>query len=545
MRFLTRSLMAMCLLFVTLGVLGLAGKTLSDAMIAKKENASKPRAARERVFAVNVAPIKFQDVAPVITTFGEVVSGKTLELRARGAGSLVMLSPNFRDGARVSKGDLLFQSDPAALTAAMQLAQAELSEAQAELSEAKAALILSQDELAAAREQSELRQQSLRRQESLRKRKVGTESALETAELSASSAKQAVLAKRQLLANAQSRINRAEIALSRRQINFNEAERKLNDTSVYAEFDGVLSDITAVLGGLVNTNERQGMLIDDSALEVSFRISSTQFANISAAETGIAGAKVDVAFTGLEKPIKATIDRVSAAVGEGQTGRELFAKLEQGINSGLRPGDFVAVSITEPIMSNVALVPSAAVSSTGELLLVGENNRLETANVRILRKQGNSVLITGEGIDGRQLVQERAPQLGDGIRIEPRSTDTPILTKQETVKLSAQEQAQMIAAVKAGGMPQNVKDRILKNLETGELKKASYDRLKSRLGDTNDAGVEEVTVKLNADQQAKLKAFVTENASIPAAAKDRMLASIASGSMPKKMYDRLTSNMGG
>ena len=59
-----------------------------------------------------------------------------------------------------------------------------------------------------------------------------------------------------------------------------DALRHLNDTVMRAEFAGVLSGVSLVQGGLISANERVGQLIDPSALEVAFRVSTQQYARL-------------------------------------------------------------------------------------------------------------------------------------------------------------------------------------------------------------------------------------------------------------------------
>jgi membrane fusion protein (multidrug efflux system) len=325
MRFMTRGLLGLSLLVVTVGLLMIAGNMFFQAFQEKQAQSARQRPERERTFTVEVETVALQTVTPVIETYGEIVSGRTLELRAAAGGALVRLDPNFRDGGRVNAGTLLFQTDPASANAALKLLQTELAETEAQLVEAREALILAQDELVAAERQASLRQQALERQRSLKQVGVGTDAAIESAELALSSAEQTALGKRQAVADAKARISRAETQLGRTRINTEEAERKLRDTTVYAEFDGVLSDVSAVLGGLVNANERLGQLIDPDALEVLFRVSNSEFGRLTGAASGIAAAEVLVTFNGLANPVHGKIARVSAAVGEGQTGREIYA----------------------------------------------------------------------------------------------------------------------------------------------------------------------------------------------------------------------------
>jgi hypothetical protein len=482
MRFFRRGLFGLFLTALTVGLL-LAGIYVFQNAQNERDARKGPRTDRERSFTVNVIPIEIGTIAPELTAFGEVVSGRTLELRTAASGALVEMSPNFREGGAVGKGELLFATDPASAKATLALAQTELREAEAELIEARDALILSNDELKAAERQFALRLQAADRQVSLRERGVGTESALETAELSASSAETSALGKRQGVANAMARINRAKTGLTRREINVAEGLRKLNDLTVNAGFDGVLANVTGVLGGLTNANERLGELIDPNALEVAFRISSAQFANLARATGGIEAAKVEVLFTGLTTPIPASVERSSAAVGEGLTGREIFARLSGDQVGSVRTGDFVTVKISEPALDNVAQIPATATNAAGEVLVVGDDDRLSAARVAVLRKQGDNLIVRAGAIAGKRIVAQRAPQLGVGILIVPRDADAKVVLEDNAdIKLSADQQAKMTAYVQTSQMPDAIKKRMLKRIETGSISKRMYDRISANMG---------------------------------------------------------------
>ena len=482
MRFFNRSIFGLFLTVLTIGVLMAAVYVFKNAQ-DDREDRKRPRTDRERSFSVYVLPIKIEAIKPEVTVFGEVLSGRTLELRTSAGGKLVQMSENFRKGGAVIKGKLLFTTDPSSANANVQLAETTLMEAKAELSEAQDALILSNDELRAAKHQYELRIQAAKRQKSLLKRGVGTEAAVETAELSASSAETQALSKRQAVANAKARINRAKTSLKRSTINLNETKRKLKDLAVKAGFDGVLANVAGVLGGLVNPNERLGELIDPNSLEVSFRISSEQFVNLESAQGGIKAASVNIYFTGLDTVIPAVIERSSAAVGEGMTGREIFARLVGKNAAAVRVGDFVTVKLKEPELQNVSLIPATASTSKGEILVVGDDQRLRTAEVTILRKQGDNIIIQSDNLSGTTIVKQRTPQLGAGILIEPRFEGVvEVPTAPEVVVLTPEQQEKMLAHIKKGRMPDGVKKRIMDKITSGTIPKSMYDRITEGMG---------------------------------------------------------------
>ena len=304
MRFLTRSLAGILILGLTLGLLALAVNNIRLGLEARNAEAGRERPAEERVFAVNVATLTPGPAQPVITGFGEVESARSLEIRAESPGRIVALSDAFRDGGQVQAGDILVQIDPADAESALDLARAELAEAEAELSEAQADLTLAEDDLAAAERQRELRAQALARQEDLLGRGAGTSAAVETAALALSSAEQALVGRRQALAQAGARIDRAQIAVTRRGISVREAERTLDETTIVAPFAGVLSETSALQGSLVGANEILGTLIDAEALEVAFRVSNAQFARLLQGLEGLAGTRITATLSLQDFPIE-------------------------------------------------------------------------------------------------------------------------------------------------------------------------------------------------------------------------------------------------
>lgn len=545
MRFITRSLMGLFLVTLTLALLALAGNSIFSAYKNKTAGGFGNRQARERVFTVEVAQITLGEQIPEIITFGEVISGRTLELRAAASGELVQISPNFREGGVVKKGEILFQTDPANARSKLAISKNELAEANADLIDARNSLLLAKDEVKAAENQLALRTRSMKRQEDLRNRGVGTDITLEIAELATSAAEQSLLAKRLSLANAQAKIARAETLLGRRQINVDEAKRILDDTTVLAEFDGVLSGVSAVLGRLVNANEKLGSVIDPTALEVAFRVSSDQYRSLTATPNGLQQAEVRVSVDAATTAFFGQIDRVSAAVGAGKTGRELFAKVKNAAALGIQPGDFVTVELREPPLENVAKIPASAASTSGDILLVGEENRLEAAKVEILRKTGDDLIVRADGLAGRQLVLARAPQLGTGIRVEPRSPGAPKIVAEELVKLTPERRDRLIAALSENKrLPESIRDRLIKRIETGEVPKPMLDRIESRMAAAQSDTPEE-TVELTEDQRKAMIAFVEGNDKMPAEMKTAVLERLQQPRVPKTMFDRITKRMGG
>ncbi len=484
MRFLRRSLIGIFLLGVTLAVIALAGRTVVVAVQDRMNAEPRSFPQNERVLAVNVIRVEPETIAPVLTVFGELRSQRILDLRPSVGGTVVEVAESFVEGGAVGQGELLLRIDPVEAEAALARVRADLRDAEAELRDAERALTLARDELAAAEAQAELRARALTRQQDLADRGVGTEAAIETAELALAAADQSVLSRRQAEAQAEARLDQAATRLEREEINLGEAERTLADTAITARFDGALSEVTVIEGGRVTANERVAQLIDPDRLEVAFRVSTSQYARLLGEEGDLMEADVTVTLDveGLDLTATGTISRESAAVGEGATGRLIFARLDAA--PGFRPGDFVTVSIAEPPLPFVARVPASAVAADNTVLAVGEGERLRTVPVELLRRQGDDVLIGASDLAGELIVAERTPLLGAGIRVRPITPDAAAAGPQapDMVTLDEDRKARLVAFVEGSRMPDEAKSRILSQLEEAEVPAEMVARLESRMG---------------------------------------------------------------
>lgn len=493
MRFLSRSLLAVFLLSVTLALLGLAGHALWSAVQIRMAEPDRPRMASERAFAVRLAVIEPQTVVPVLETYGEVSARRSLELRLPVGGRIVDLAPGFEDGAQVAAGQLLMRLDDADASAARDIAEADLRRAEADLREALRAVDLAGEDLAAAAEQAALRLRALERQQDLAARGVGTDAAVETAELALSSSRQAVVSRRQAEAQAEARRDQAEAALARQRLTLAEAERRLADTELRAAFSGVLTEVSAIEGGLLASNERVARLIDPSALEASFRVSTAQFARLIDETGALLPAEVEILLEVEGTPIATPgrLTRVGASVGDGQSGRLLHASLEAP--RGFIPGDFVTLLVSEPALQQVAVLPASAVDARGTVLVVGADNRLAEAAVEVLRRQGDSVIVSAPGLEGAELVAERAPMLGAGILvrpIRPEGADTggesdaaDVATASGLIALTPERRAALLAIVEDRvDMPDAARARIVGQLSADRVPAALVARIEARAG---------------------------------------------------------------
>jgi len=488
MRFLVRGIVGILMLAATAGMVAFGVFVLMQAR--EGDDARRRRAGEERSFTVNVAVLQQTAAHPEITAYGEIRSWRSLELRASAGGRLVDISPVFRDGAAVAAGDLLFLIDPAEAQARLADAGAALADAEAEKAEADEAVAVAEMEYTAALRQRDLRRQALDRQRQLQTKGYATDASVEDADLAFATAEQAVLSRSQARIVARKRVERAALGVTRAQIVLDDATRIAAETRVEAPFDGLLSEVDAVLGRLVTPNEKLGVLIDPAALEAVFRVSSAQFARLIDEQGTLRRAAVTVTLDLGDLPVSVTgtVERAAAVVGAGQSGRLVYAKLDVGPSTILRPGDFVSVAIAEPDLQDVAVLPASAVTEDGRILLVSAESRVEERTVRIVRRQGDSVIVAGAPYSARYIT-ERLPQLGPGVKVKPvdRSPGAPPRPENgggedEYIAVDEERRKALIAFLKRNDrMSDERKARLLELLNQPTVPKRLIERLEARM----------------------------------------------------------------
>ncbi|MEM7377960.1 MAG: HlyD family efflux transporter periplasmic adaptor subunit [Pseudomonadota bacterium] len=549
MRFLLRALSGVFLLALTLGLLVLGVGVLIQAG-ADGDDRGGGRPAQERVYTVSVAPVQLATLSPVSRAFGRLQSWQTADVRSASAGTVTAMGDAVRDGGRVSRGDLLFEIDPVTAENTLASRETDLAEARTELTDAQRALELSIEELAAAESQHRLRERALVRAQDLKRRGFDTDAGVESAELALASSAQALVTRKQAIAQGEARVARAEIGIERRVLARDAAVRDLEDTRIHAPFEGVLSEVDAVVGRRVGANERLATLIDPTALEVAFRVSVEAFANLVDVQGEVLRQPLTVEFEMGERDIQlqARISRISAEVGDGQSGRLVYAELQPPLPGALTVGDFVTVAIEEPALSGVALIPRVAATDDGRVLVVDEEDRLVELRSTVERRQGDSLIVSGLPTDAR-LVLARTAQLGPGVRVKTIGPDRQI-EQRETVKLTAAQQTQLRAVIGNNNrMPADVKARLLERIDSGEISAAMWQRFENRMGAgagqapvSGDTGGD--TVALDDDRRARLREAVNANTALPDSARERLLEALEQPRVPAAMVERIESRLG-
>ncbi len=328
-----------------------------------------------------------QTVTNTIGLTGNTQSSNSVNLVARVAGYLN--SVNFKDGAIVKKGDLLFVIEPEPYQANVQLAQATVEQQQATLTQATS---------------------EYERQQRLIKQKATSESDVE---------------------NWQAQRDAAKAAVDEANANLEIARINLGYTRIVAPFDGRIGRHQVDPGNLVGAGAAtQLATIDQLApiyvyfnvdeqdvlrLRASLRAAGKTLKDVEPVKLGI-GLQNETGY-----PHEATLDFVATDVDQG-TGTLQARGVIANQDYVFLPGLFVRVQVPVGTTANALLVPDRAIGIDQRghyLLVVGQDDVVAQRVVQIgALNDGMRVIEQGLGADDRVVI--------DGLqRAIPGSKVTP------------------------------------------------------------------------------------------------------------------------
>lgn len=401
-------------LLVALLILG-GGAYIAYNMVTNRPEPPE-RQARERSFTVAVTSPEVGTFRPNLQAFGEIVAGRTIEMRAQVSGEVLEISPNLQAGGKVAAGELIARIDSFSYDGAVRDAEAALADARLQLTVAEEQLRLELINLEAAKAQLDLGRRDLERAQALLSSGSITEKVIEDRELLVSQREQTV-AQRQSSANVQqSAIDRQAKAIIRAEWSLEQAERALENTSIYAPFNGVVMSANISLGRIISNNEIIAQLYEQEALEARFTLSDQGYGQLLS--DGLVGRPV-TAIWDIEPDVLefgGEIDRVGAQVDAALGGVEIFARLAGEGTTNLRPGTFVEMRIDGRAYENALLLPETAIYENDHLYIV-KDRRMSRVDVELLARNGSNAIIRAELEPTDRVILTRVAQAGDGLLV--------------------------------------------------------------------------------------------------------------------------------
>jgi len=337
----------------------------------------------ERVWPVEVVEARKADEQPMLDLSGQVITGRRSELRALVPGPIVEVGRNFREGARVSKGELLVQIDPFEYRNDVAEQKALLAEAEADL---------------------EIKLRDEKRIRELFEENNISEQAMDDATLV---------------------VEQRRATLEQRRIGLARAERALRDARLLAPYDGLVNGVSADLGKQLSQNDKVAEIIDTGRLEVRFSLSKSQFGRILESDGVVEGKPVEVSWrVGDETLIySAVVERIGAEIDSSTGGVGIYAVINQDSETLLRPGAFVWARIPDKMYTSVFRAPESALYGSDSIYVV-KNDRLRARTIKVEGYAGDDILFSSAGEpavdDGDQVVITQIREGGEGVKVEIR-----------------------------------------------------------------------------------------------------------------------------
>jgi RND family efflux transporter MFP subunit len=335
---------------------------------------------------VEVAPVIQKDVPVQGEWVGTLEGYVNAQIQPQVSGYLIR--QDYREGAFVKKGQLLFEIDPRPFQAVLDQAKGQLAQAEAQMANA---------ELNVKRDIPEAEAHAI------------PQSQLDTDTQSLRGAKAAVEAG---------------------QASVEQAELNLGYTRVVSLVDGIAGITTVQVGNLVGPSTILTAVSQVSPIKVYFPISEQEYLRM--ADGGGPGS-VDFLTHASRIPLKLTLADGSAYP---PPGRIIFADRQVNTQTGtieivgefsnsknlLRPGQYARIQTPTGNLTGALLVPQAAVNQqqgTYQVTVVGADNRVQLRTVEVGPRVGTLWVITTGLKPGERVVAVGAEKAKEGELVNP------------------------------------------------------------------------------------------------------------------------------
>ncbi|MCB1458344.1 MAG: efflux RND transporter periplasmic adaptor subunit [Nitratireductor sp.] len=413
------STLARVVLQIVLMLLVLAAGFLAMSRLIATKPETGRRTPFPTVYTVDTVTVERADYRPVYTVYGEVVSGRSVDLRSLAAGEVIEISPSLKAGAAVSKGEALVRIDPFGYEGALREAKANLAETEARIAEMNVRIRIEESRLESSEQQLELARRDLERIRELKGRGAATDKQLEDRELVASQRQAAVDQTRIGIAAEKAKLAQQEAALQRLQWKVDQAERNLKDTVLIAPFDGIIRSASVETGKMINANDIAVALYERGNMEVRFTLTDDRFARLQSEPGGFAGRMVEVIHSAgsQTQSVPARMDRLGADIASNRGGVEIYAAIDAAtLPAALRPGAFVAIQVPDRSFANHVRLPSQALFGTDTVYVVVDG-KLQARKVAVAAFDGNAVIVDGDLAPGEEVLATHIAEISEGLKV--------------------------------------------------------------------------------------------------------------------------------
>ena len=348
----------------------------------------EPVTLKEKVWSVKATPVAYSDAQPNFRAYSTVKAMRYANLQIASVGEVKFISPNFKEGAILKKGEVLIRLD----TTRQILA----------LADTDAKIEAEKINIASLEKQTELRRKLVVRVQKMKERNVATDASLDEAEL-------ALVITENQVAQSIATLQTLEL-LRRNQL------KDIKDAELTAPFNGSLSDVNIALGQKVTAGTKFGVLTKSNAAEVPFVVPAEIFINPSS----FLNTNVSVIWKSGNDDIvtiPATIRRYQSQVDKSDGGGTLYAELDTKLETSIPVGAFVEVVYKGLSLKQVAVLPESALYANNQVYSVVDG-RSNAKTVDVQYRSDGKIWIKADLEENDLIINTKLPGLADGMKVE-------------------------------------------------------------------------------------------------------------------------------
>jgi membrane fusion protein, multidrug efflux system len=382
-------------LLLALCVVTLTGCQTSHAATARRAMGPMP---------VAVVRVRQSDVPLTGQWVGTLDGYVDAQIQPQVSGYLV--KQEYREGAQVGRGQVLFQIDPRTFQAAVDQAEAQVQQAKGQLAQAQAQLVLAQI--------------NVRRDTPLAQARAIAQSQLDN--------------DTQQEAQARAAVATGEGAVRAAQAELMTANLNLGFTQVRSLIGGVAGQATTQVGNLVSPQSVLTAVSQLNPIKVYFSISDNEYlalvdrARQSGSDLLHDGSNLPLTLTlanGQTYPYQGRIIFVDRQMDQ-QTGAIRIAAAFPNPGNILRPGEFGRVTAETDVLHGALLVPQVAIQELQgieQVYTVGPGNRVHVVNVKLGPQHGQDWIVDSGLEPGTEVITDNLQKLREGAPVAPHAPE--------------------------------------------------------------------------------------------------------------------------
>jgi len=392
----------------------------------------RPKAERqvpvEKGRLVEVFPAKAEDVQMIVESFGTVAPRESLKLVAQVPGSVVAISPDFKEGNYIEKGTRLIQIDPRTYELEVDRRKVQIKQSEAELKRLDHNL---KTRVNIAKSDVSLAKSEYLRLKKLIARQVIAQSQLDKSEQAYLASFERLQALENQLALIGPQKEQLIAARDMAEVMYQQAKLDLERSSIDAPFEGWVLEKAIEVGQHVNAGQLLGSIYRAGEMDIDVFIAAKDFKWLPADMGAQTPVTVDVIFNNADQQHVWTgrVARVKARMDERTRTLPVVIEVD-GIDTAaprdavfrLRPGMFVTIKIKGKAQPNAFLLPRHVVYP-GDIVYTVEDNQLKLNEVSILRSYKDSVIVEAGLSEGDLIVKTPLSGAVDGMRVRVKADD--------------------------------------------------------------------------------------------------------------------------